>query len=113
MNIKTALERFKRCAEDAPEGMHTEAKELNSVIGEACDNLIKELRALGLKADTCDLIYEVEAKIYDYVKQSNPDATMFAVAEGFGAAMDGPAADRVRTQAVRDRDFLRSAGVIN
>lgn len=113
MNTKAALEKFKRCADDAPEGMHTEAKELNSVIGETCDNLIKEIRALGLKSDTCDLIYEVEAAIYNYVKRSNPESTLFALAEGFGSAMDSPARERVLEQTARDRDFLRSVGAIN
>ena len=110
--LNKQLEHFKRCADEAPQGMYTEARALNVVIGDACDGLMRELRALGLKADSCDLIYHVEATIYDYVKQSNPESSMFAVAEGFGAAMDGPAANRVLAQAQRDRDFLRATGAL-
>lgn len=112
MDSNTALENFKRCADDAPEGMHAQAKALDAVIGEACINLMKDVRALGLKANNCDLIYEVEAAMYDYVKRSNPDATLFPLAEGFGAAMAGEARERVLVQATRDRDYLRSAGMI-
>ena len=113
MAMNTALDNFKRCADEAPAGMYLDAKALNAVIGETCDNLIKELRGLGLRANTCDLIYAVEAKIYEYVKLSNPDSPMFPVSEGFGAAMDGPARDRVLAQSAGDRDFLRSVGKMN
>lgn len=83
-----ALSNFKRCAENAPAGTHDEAKRLNEVIGDTCDQLILNIKALGLRADPCDLIFVVEASIYDYVKRSNPDATLFPVAEGFGSAMN-------------------------
>lgn len=108
--LKKTLEHFKRCADEAPQGTYEDAKRLNEVIGNTCDNLIKEIRALGLKADTCDLIFAVEATIYDYVKRSNPAAPLFPVAEGFGSAMDGPARDRVIAQAERDRDILAALG---
>ncbi len=110
--LNKKLDQFKRCADEAPQGMYADARALNDVIGEACDGLMRELRALGLKADNCDLIHHVEATIYDYVKQSNPENSMFAVAEGFGAAMDGPAASRVWEQSQRDRDFLRATGAL-
>ena len=110
--LSKQLDQFKRCADEAPQGMYAEARALNAVIGDACDGLMRELRALGLKADNCDLIRHVEATIYDYVKQSNPESTFFPVAEGFGAAMDGPAASRVWAQSQRDRDFLRATGAL-
>lgn len=111
-HMETALRNFKRCAEEAPEGTYEEAKSLNSLIGEAVDQLMRDVRALGLKADACDLAFEVEATIYDYVKRSNPDGTMFPVSEGFGSAMDGPARERVIAQAASNRDFLRGVGAI-
>lgn len=111
--LSKQLEQFKRCCDEAPAGLYVDARELNTVIGDACDGLMKELRALGLKADNCDLIYHVEATIYNYVKLSNPDSTMFPVAEGFGAAMESPAAERVKAQAERDRDALRAFGAIS
>lgn len=105
-DLKSDLSHFKRCAEEAPEGTYEDAKHLNEVIGGACDNLIREIRALGLKADNSDLIFAVEAAIYNYVKQSNPEAPLFPVAEGFGISMDGPDRDRIITQAEDDREFL-------
>lgn len=110
--METALHNFKRCAEDAPEGTYEEAKRLNNLLGETVDQFMRDLRALGLKADTCDLAFEVEATLYNYVKRSNPDGTMFPVSEGFGSSMGGPARERVIAQAARDRDCLRDAGAI-
>lgn len=104
--MKSALQNFRACAEDAPAGTYLDAKQLADIIGSACDNLIKNVRAMGLQADNCDLIFTVEATIYDYVKRSNPNAGLFPAAEGFGSAMDTPARDRVIANAERDRDCL-------
>lgn len=109
-NMQNALNYFKRCAEEVPEGTYEDAKRLNEVIGDTCDNLMQEVRDLGLKADACDLIFAVEAAIYDYVKRSNRESTLFPLAEGFGSSMDSPARDRVIAQAAANRDFLRSVG---
>ncbi|EPV8686698.1 hypothetical protein ACWAUP_000350 [Pseudomonas aeruginosa] len=104
--LKIALSNFRACAESAPSGTYLDAKQLARVIGEACDNLIKDVRAIGLKADNCDLIFAVEAAIYDYVKRSNPGAGLFPTAEGFGSSMGTEARDRVIANAERDRDSL-------
>ena len=104
--ITTSLANFKACVEDAPEGTYVEAKNLNEVIGDTCDQLIRNLRVIGLKANNCDLIYNLEATIYDYVKRSNPDHAMFAVSEGFGSSMNSLARKRVIEHAERSRDFL-------
>lgn len=105
--LRDALHAFKRCAEDAPEGTYGQAKALNDLIGEVCDSVIHKVRVFGLLADNCDKIFDVESVLYDYVKKSNPDASLFPTAEGFGRSLDGPERDRVIAQAVRDRDFLR------
>ena len=102
-----ALENFKRCVDEAPEGCYEEAKRLNEMMGDTCSTLMADLRSLGLKADACDLIYEVEVAIYQYVRRSNPDATLFATAEGFGSGLNGPARERVLAQAAANRDALR------
>lgn len=107
-NQRTALEHFKRCAQEAPQGCYEEAKALNAVINDAMDNLAQQLRGLGLKANNCDLAFELEAAIYAFVKESNPEATVFPTAEGFGKGLDGPARERIMFQAQQDRDFLRS-----
>lgn len=105
---RSALQNFKQCADDAPEGTYSEAKAVNTLIGDTTDDLIRGLHALGLKANNCDLIYAIESAIYQYVKLSNPESTVFPTAEGFGEAMDSPARDRVLASAAADRDFLQS-----
>lgn len=102
---------FERCAEVAPRGAYEQAKEIRQLIGDACDNLIRDLRATGMKADNCDRIRKVELAMYAYVKESNPDDGVFAVSEGFGSAMDGPAAERVMEQTFRDMFFLLELGI--
>lgn len=59
-SLHDTLRDFKRCADGASVGLCEDAKALNEVIGTACDSLMRELRQLGLKADNCDLIFEVE-----------------------------------------------------
>lgn len=107
-SLVTALLNFKQCAEEAPEGCYDQAKALNEVIGNACDDLMRELRALGLKASAADFAFELEGAMYDYARKSNPDATVFPTAEGFGAGLNGPARERVLAKAASNRDFLRS-----
>jgi len=105
---RNALTNFKACADQAPAGCYEEAKTLNALIGQVTDNLMRELRAIGLKADACDLAFDLEAAMYHYARQSNPEATVFPTAEGFGSSMGGPARERVLAQARRSRDFFRS-----
>lgn len=100
--------KFRACIVDAPDGTHEQAKKLSYVLGETCDRLMEEIRSLGLKANNCDLIYALEAAMYDYVKKSNPDATVFPLAEGFGEHVNGPARERILSQTKRDRDFFAS-----
>ena len=99
---------LQRLARSAFEGCYEEAKAIDAAIGEACDNLMRALRALGLKASAADLAFDREAAIYDYTRRSNPDATVFPTAEGFGSGLNGPVRERVLGQAARSRDFPRS-----
>lgn len=99
---------FRDCVSDAPEGTYDAAKELAGIIGDAMDDLMRNLRAAGFKANNCDKAFRLEAAIYDYVKSSNPDATVFPVSEGFGGSMSLPVRERAIVQAERNRDFLRS-----
>ena len=109
---KAAFENFCQCADNAPVGTYLDAKELRSKIGDTADALMKDVRGLGLKANNCDLIYAVGVAIYDYVKQSNPDSNLFALAEGFGSSMNGPACERVLVQTNRDMLQLRELGIV-
>lgn len=112
MNDRKSLLNFKDCAESAPEGCYDQAKQIHDLIGDACDELMRGLRAIGLKADACDAAFDLEAAIYAYVRKSNPDNPVFPVAEGFGEAMSGPARERVLRQAVASREQLRALGVV-
>jgi hypothetical protein len=104
--MNASLANFRECIENAPTGTHVQAKQLSEVIGNVCDKLITDVRDIDLKADNCDLIYAVEAAIYDYVKRSNPGNHLFAVSEGFGAAMGTEARERVIAATERDRDVV-------
>jgi hypothetical protein len=98
---------FEQCAEDAPEGAYEQAKAIAQVVGLCANHLIKELREIGLGANNGDGLREVEAVIYGYIKNSNPDACVFPTAEGFGEAMGGVARERVLAQAAHNVAFLK------
>ncbi len=106
-----ALDNFRACADEAPAGTYEAQKAIAALIGDTCDNFMSELRALGLRADNCDLIHHVEATLYEYVKQSNPDSPLWPTAEGFGESMRGPARGRVLTQAAGNLETLRALGL--
>lgn len=103
---------FETCAEESPDFSYDQAKQIKEMIGHACDKLIRDTRALGLSANNCDGIREVEAVIYRWLKNSNPEETIFPVAEGFGSAMQGPARARVLDNCRANVDFMKSIGVI-
>lgn len=105
---------FRNCVSDAPEGTYDHAKQLAAILGDAMDGLMRELRAAGFHADNCDKAFRLEAAMYEYVKESNPDATVFPVSEGFGESMSlsRPVRERVIAQAERNRDFFQALGLV-
>lgn len=88
----TALE---ACAEYAPDGSFVQARAVTLFVGETSDALLQGLRALGLVAPNDDRLREVEAVVYGYIREANPDLGELRVAEGFGSAMGTPARERV------------------
>lgn len=109
--LSAQLSNLEACAEDAPEGAYEDAKALNEFFSETFQHLRTELSALGLKLDNADKYREFESVLYGLIKDSNPDCYTFAVSEGFGSAMDGPARERVIAQAASNVAFLRGVGV--
>ncbi len=105
--LNKAWTAFEQCASEAPKETYEQAKTVAQVVWRCANSLIEELSEIGMRADNCDGIREVEAVIYGYIKNANPDAAVFPMAEGFGEAMDGEARERVLAQTVRDRDFLQ------
>lgn len=80
-------EAFQRRIEAAPEGSMEDEKRLRRLIGETCDRLIREVRALGFAADTCDGVMNVELAIFEWVRESERAralAAASAVAAGPG-----------------------------
>jgi hypothetical protein len=107
--LNARLGNLERCAETAPEGMYSRAREAVDTVHEASNALRRALMERGFVALNDDHLRAVEATIYGYVLQGNADEHELIVGEGFGAAMEGPAADRVLAQAERDRDAAESA----
>jgi hypothetical protein len=106
--LRLNFDHFDQCANEAPNGVHDQAKAIREVIGKTVDSFMASLRELGLQVDTCDRARAVEAMLYAYAKESNPDYPEFYTAEGFGEAMNGEARERVLAQSVQNRDFLQS-----
>jgi hypothetical protein len=75
------LQRFQALAEISKPGAFDEAGALNELLQETTNSFMRELRALGLKADACDHAYRLEAALYAYVRASNPANVMLAQAE--------------------------------
>lgn len=80
--LNDEFEDFKRYADRAPEGTHHQAKQLGAILDETCDELMRRLRAVGLRANACDAIYRLEVALYQYAKKSNPGSPLFPQAEG-------------------------------
>lgn len=106
IELNDKLSNLERCAEDAPEGMYLRAREAADAIDEASNALRKALMDRGFVALNDDRLRAVEATIYGYMLQGNPNESELLVAEGFGEAMNGPEAERVKAQAERDRDAI-------
>jgi hypothetical protein len=99
--------RFRDAVQDSPAGHLTQAKALAAAMDEALELYRARLREIGLAADGSDHAYRLEAAMYDFARRSNPaSGDFFAVAEGYGAAVQGPARERVIAQTRRDAEFL-------
>jgi hypothetical protein len=105
------LTRRKRYAEFAPEGTYAVAKSAADAIDAASQGIREALREHGFKALNDDHLRSLEAAIYGYLLEGNPDATGLMTGEGFGEHIDGPGGARVMANTVRDRDTLRDLGI--
>ncbi len=108
----TRFDNFEACADNAPAGTYEKQKDLRRLIGGIVDALISGLPAHGLRGDNCDRARDLEIEIYRYLVESNPDEGLFYTAEGFGSAMEGPARERVISQAASNLANLRLLGVV-
>jgi hypothetical protein len=109
INARALNERWtkiERAIECAPEGTFEHTKAVAEIVTETANSLIKASAAAGLKVNNSDQLREVEAVVYGWIVDAQEPGELIA-AEGFGEAMDGPAAARVLAGITRDRDFLR------
>lgn len=104
--VNNRLSNLERCAQLAPEGTYQVAKDVTDMIGDLSNELLRTLRSTGLRALNDDRLRNVEAAIYAYVLESNPNESGLATGEGFGEHVDGPQGDRILADAVRNWDFL-------
>lgn len=87
------------CAENALEGTYEQAKAAKEATSEVMDSIWAIFKAHGFKAHGNDRAYELEAHIYDFLRESNPEAYGLITGEGFGS--------RVISNTIRDRDCLQ------
>ena len=100
-----AFANFRACADEAPDGTYEDCKRLRDFIGEIADEIMRRGRKeFNIPTTGTDAMHNVEATIYDYLKGCDPNFGRYAVAEGFGEHVNGPARERVLANTVRDRD---------
>jgi hypothetical protein len=104
--LSNRLSNLEACAEHAPEGTFKRAKAAAETIGAIATAILQEFRDQGFKAFGDDRLRDIEAALYGYLLESNPDEFELITAEGFGETMSGPAGGRVIRQTIRDRDAL-------
>jgi len=100
------LEFIERCAEKAPEGTYQRAKDAAAAVADASHSIMDALRSRGFTALNDDRLRNLEAAIYGYLLEGNPDECGLITGEGFGEHVDGPAGARVLANTIRDRDAL-------
>src|ERR1700724_836620 len=101
-DLNNRLTNLERCVEVAPEGSYLRAADAVVAIGEAAEGIMKALRGYGFKAPGHDGLRSLEAAIYGYLLDNNPDEYGLITGEGFGEHVDGPAGERVLANAIRD-----------
>lgn len=105
--LNDRLTRLERCAERAPEHTYDQAKAAAAAIGDASQGILDAFRRHGFKVHNNDRLRNLEAAIYGFMLEANPDACGLITGEGFGEHIDGPAGERVMANAIRDRDVIK------
>lgn len=104
--LNERLGNIETCAREAPEGTYDRAKQAAEVISDCAESIIEIFQAADFKIIGNDRLRDIEAAIYGLMLHQNPEEYGLQTGEGFGAAMDGPARERVLAQTIRDRDSL-------
>lgn len=103
---------LERCADQAPDRTHIPARLIAGIVDDTANGLMVALKSYGFLANNSDALRTVEAVIYGYIRESNPEQLPgLDVSEGFGEHVAGPAGARVLAQATSDRDaFEKTRG---
>ena len=97
---------LQRCAEVAPAGTYAEARRGAEAVDQAIEAVREAFKSNGFKANGTDTCRALEAAIYWFLTESNPEAYGLMTGEGFGEHVDGPAGARVMANTIRDRDSI-------
>jgi len=106
--LNERLTNLQRCAEKAPEGLFKEGRDAAFAVDTAIEQVRETIRNMGFKADGCDRCRDLEASIYGFLLDSNPNHMGLIAAEGFGEHVDGPAGARITEQLIQDERFIRA-----
>jgi hypothetical protein len=98
---------FRNTLEEVPAGTYKDAHAVREAIGEAVDGLINRFRALGFPVCNSDGAHNVEAVIFDWVRQTGMGD--FESLIGIGQ-MDSDASRLAIYNLHRDANFLKQAG---
>ena len=107
--LNRQLSNLEDCARNAPEGTYDEAKAAAEAISEIADSIMHKLSEAGFKVAGDDRMREIEAVIYGYLRDCNPEAYGLVTGEGFGEHVTGPRGAELIARAAANRDFLRNA----
>lgn len=88
--------RFQTAVSETPESSFERSRQLADLISEQMRQLMNGLRGLSFAASPNDPAFELEAAMYAFVKQSNPDCSELVSAEGLGTHLQGPRERRDR-----------------
>lgn len=103
--INADLAAFRSGCEDAPDGTYVAEKQVAALVGDALDEMIDKLRALGFPVCTSDGVHNVEAVILGWVRSSG--AGEFDSLIGLGN-LDRFARKAAATRLAADHRFLNS-----
>lgn len=104
--LNNRLSLIERCAEIAPDGTYQRAKDAAAAVADASNGILAAFRDHGFNTLNDDRLRNLEAAIYGYLLEGNPDECGLMTGEGFGEHVDGPAGEYIMANTIRDRNAL-------
>lgn len=101
---------FRAAMDDAPEGTFRATRQMFRSLDYGVTDLLNSFNDDGLVYDKCDQIFEIEAQLFQMLRDNNPILqNEIATAVGLGETLSTASADtrrRVIAGLERDRDFI-------